>query len=91
MLPGSQNSGHPFTRASLAACCSRSVPLHQRSRDRFWKPREAKVQPEHLRTLFENGELWLDKADVPKRLQSLAKIGRTAAYDALKLIGDRYS
>lgn len=56
-----------------------------------WKPREAKVQPEHLRILFENGELWLDKADATKRLQSLAKIGRTAAYDALKLVGGRHS
>ena len=47
------------------------------------------MQPEHLRTLFENAELWLDKADAPKRLQSLAKIGRTAAYDAFTLIGAR--
>ena len=56
-----------------------------------WKPREAKVQPEHLRTLFANGELWLDKAAAAKCLQSLAQIGRTAAYDALKLIGGRHS
>src|SRR5262249_50025934 len=33
-----------------------------------WKPREAKVQTEHLRALFENGELWLEKAEAAKRL-----------------------
>jgi hypothetical protein len=55
-----------------------------------WKPREAKVQPEHLFILFKNGSLWLEKAEAAKRLQSLAKVGRTAAYDALK-IGGRYT
>jgi hypothetical protein len=56
-----------------------------------WKPRETKVKPEHLRELFENGELWLDKADAQRRLQSLADVGRTAAYEALKLTAGRYS
>jgi hypothetical protein len=55
------------------------------------KPREAKVKLEHLRELFENGELWLDLVDAEKRLQSLAKVGRITAYHALELVGGRYS
>jgi hypothetical protein len=44
-----------------------------------------------LRELFRDGELWLEKADAQRRLQSLANVGRTAAYEALKLGSGRFS
>lgn len=53
-------------------------------------PREAKVQPEHLRAVFA-GDPWLDRSEAARRLMELAGVGRTAAYDALKPIGGRYS
>src|SRR5262249_25431069 len=56
-----------------------------------WKPRETKVKPEHLRELFAHGGIWLDKSDSVRQLQPIAKVGRTAAYDALKTVGGRYS
>ena len=33
----------------------------------------------------------IPKADAHRRLQSLANVGRTTVYDALKLIGGRHS
>ena len=37
------------------------------------------------------GSRALDKAEAARRLKLLAKVGRIAAYDALKLIGGRHS
>jgi hypothetical protein len=54
-----------------------------------WKPKEAKVKPEHLRELFANGGLWRETAEAAK--QTIAKVGRTAAYEALKITEGRYS
>lgn len=53
--------------------------------------REAKVREEHLRELFANGRNWLAVRQAAERLQELAGVGRSAAYDALKVIGGRFS
>jgi hypothetical protein len=45
----------------------------------------------HLQQLFQNGEVWLGKSDAVRQLQTIAKVGRTAAYDALKVTEGRYS
>ena len=42
-----------------------------------------KVTLDHLKQLFNNGKVWLKKADAARKLQAIAGIGRTAAYDAL--------
>ena len=42
-----------------------------------------KVTLDHLKQLFKNGNLWLKKSDAARKLQTIAGIGRTAAYDAL--------
>jgi hypothetical protein len=48
---------------------------------------EPKVGEDHLHTLFERGTLWLPLKEAVTRLQQLADVGRTAAYEALKLQG----
>ena len=53
--------------------------------------REPKVREEHLRTLFEDGGRSLVLKTAVAELQELAGVGRTAAYDALKLDGGRFS
>ena len=53
--------------------------------------REAKVREEHLRELFEGGRRWLSQSQAAGELQRLAGVGRSAAYDALKVIGGRFS
>ncbi len=53
--------------------------------------REAKVREEHLRELFAHGRSWLAVGQAAERLQQLAGVGRSAAYDALKVIGGRFS
>jgi hypothetical protein len=54
------------------------------------KARESKVKLEHLHEAFQDGELWLERAEAVSRLQEIAKVRRTAAYKALELNG-RYS
>ena len=53
--------------------------------------REAKVREEHLRELFADGRKWLLPRQAAEQLQALASVGRSAAYDALKVIGGRFS
>lgn len=53
--------------------------------------REAKVREEHLRELFADGRNWLAVRQAAERLQELAGVGRSAAYDALKVSGGRFS
>lgn len=53
--------------------------------------REPKVREEHLRELFEDGRRWLAQGQAAKELQELAGVGRSAAYEALKVIGGRFS
>jgi len=53
--------------------------------------REAKVHVEHLRELFENGHRWLTQSQAAKDLQQLADVRRSAAYEALKVVGGRFS
>ena len=53
--------------------------------------REAKVREEHLRELFADGRKWLAVGQAAEQLQALASVGRSAAYDALKVIGGRFS
>jgi len=55
------------------------------------KPRESKVQEHHLRELFENGRRTMPKAKAAAKLQEIAKVGRTAAYEALMVAGGRFS
>ncbi len=42
-----------------------------------------KVTLDHLKQLFQNGNVWLKKSDAAPKLQAIAGIGRTAAYEAL--------
>lgn len=53
--------------------------------------REAKVRDEHIHELFENGRSWLAIKEAASRLQEIAEVGRSAAYEALKLVGGRFS
>jgi len=53
--------------------------------------REAKVREEHLRELFADGRNWLAVGQAAERLQELAGVGRSAAYEALKVNGGRFS
>lgn len=53
--------------------------------------REAKVREEHLREIFQNGRQWLAVRPAAERLQALAGVGRSAAYEALKVNGGRFS
>jgi len=53
--------------------------------------REPKVREEHLREVFEDGARWLSQKQAAAELQERAEVGRSAAYDALKVIGGRFS
>ncbi len=47
----------------------------------------ATVTEEHMATLFANGAAPLKKAEAAKRLEKVANVGRSTAYEALKLPG----
>ena len=49
--------------------------------------REPKVNEGHLRELFENGRCKMALKQAAERLQEIAKVGRSAAYEALKPTG----
>ncbi len=49
--------------------------------------REPKVNEDHLRKLFENGRRRMVLKQAATRLQEIANVGRSAAYEALKLTG----
>ena len=53
--------------------------------------REPKVREEHLRDVFEDGRRWLALKTAAEELQERAEVGRSAAYDALKIEGGRFS
>ncbi len=55
------------------------------------RARESKVGEEHIRELFDNGNKWLLLSEAARQLMELARIARTAAYEALKLSGGRFS
>ena len=42
-----------------------------------------KVTLDHLKQLFQNGNVWLKRPEAVSKLQAIAGIGRTAAYEAL--------
>ena len=48
---------------------------------------EPKVNEEHMRQLFDNGRRWLTRKRAAERLREIANVGRSAAYQALKLDG----
>jgi hypothetical protein len=52
---------------------------------------EPKVREEHLRELFENGRRRLKTKEAAEQLQALAGVGRSAAYDALKVFDGRFA
>ena len=49
------------------------------------------VSEELLRKLFEDGTLWLPRPEAVARLELLAGIKRSAAQEALKMVGGRFS
>lgn len=49
--------------------------------------RESKVTEAHIKDLFDNGHRWLARTQAAERLQEIAGVGRSAAYEALKLNG----
>jgi hypothetical protein len=49
--------------------------------------REPKVNEGHLRELFENGRRKMTLKHAAERLREIAAVGRTAAYEALKITG----
>jgi hypothetical protein len=49
--------------------------------------REPKVNEGHMRELFENGRCKMMLKQAAERLQEIAEVGRSAAYEALKLTG----
>jgi hypothetical protein len=50
-------------------------------------PKARAVTGDHIRELFGHGETWLPQAEAAEKLQEIADIGRSAAYDALKHYG----
>lgn len=53
--------------------------------------REPKVTEAHLRELFDGGKRWVTLKIAAEELQDLAEVGRSAAYEALKVINGRFS
>jgi hypothetical protein len=53
--------------------------------------REPKVKEEHLRELFEEGHRRMMLKHAAERLEEIAQVGRSAAYEALKIQGGRFS
>lgn len=53
--------------------------------------REPKVREEHLRDIFEEGRRWRAQKQAVDELQERAEVGRSAAYEALKPEGGRFS
>jgi hypothetical protein len=51
--------------------------------------REPGVHEGHIRELFDNGLRWFTRKQAAERLQELASVGRSAAYEVLKLNGLR--
>ena len=49
------------------------------------------ISEEHLREVFGDGTLWLSQKDAAEKLRTLADVGRSTAYDALKMVGERFS
>ena len=49
------------------------------------------MREEHLREIFQDGRRWCAQKIVAYELQERAEVGRSAAYDALKLEGGRFS
>ena len=49
------------------------------------------ITEKHLRTVFDDGALWLSQKDAAEKLTGLAEVGRSTAYDALKAINGRFS
>lgn len=52
---------------------------------------EPKVSEIHIRAVFGDGRNAMQKSRAVEQLQEVASVGRTAAYDALKLEGGRFS
>ena len=48
---------------------------------------EPKVTEAHIKELFDNGRRWLIRKQAAERLQEIANVGRSAAYEALKPSG----
>jgi AAA domain len=53
--------------------------------------REPKVNEGQLREIFQDGNRWVKLKIAAEELQELAGVGRSLAYDALKIIGGRFS
>ena len=53
--------------------------------------RKPAVTLEHLKQVFDDGALWLSKSDAAKKLEGVADVGRSTAYDALKQEGGKFS
>lgn len=51
------------------------------------KPQQRKVTGDHIREVFEHGDIWLPQAEAQGRVQMIAGVCRSAAYDALKHYG----
>lgn len=51
------------------------------------KRREPKVTEEHIRSVFGGGSSWLPQKDASKKLEGIAGVGRSTAYEALKVTG----
>jgi hypothetical protein len=49
------------------------------------------VREEHLRVLFDNGETWLKRKEAAEKLEKIAAVSRTTAYEALKTWNGRFS
>jgi AAA domain len=55
------------------------------------KPRPPIVTEEHLRVVFDNGETWLKRKEAEEKLEMIAGVSRTTAYEALKTYDGRFS
>ena len=94
LTPAKNNDGELGARtawARKAGWFERVEPFDFETFDGSGSHREPKAREEHLREIFEDGRRWCAQKIAAQELQERAEVGRSAAYDALKLEGGRFS
>jgi AAA domain len=92
--PAKNNDGELGARTAWARKAGWFEPVTDFDLEEFdgsGAKREPKVNEGHLREIFEDGGRWLSLKRAAEELQERAEVGRSAAYDALKVKDGRFS
>jgi hypothetical protein len=92
--PAKNNDGELGARTVWARKAGWFEPVTDFNFDEFdgaGARREPKVNEGHLRDIFGDGQNWMTLKRAAEELQERAEVGRSAAYDALKIEGGRFS